>query len=445
MKKINFKSSDNALRKHFKSMFAYDIAVMFNDFDHDERKRLLSLINLDKIADIFVELDTEDQLELLEILEPVRRKSLFKTLENDDLKEFIESLEEDKQKEIISLLPMVKAKTIQLLMTYEEDTAASIMTTDFLTISKDASIKETTNKITTTSTENDYIDTIFVLGDDKRIEGIVDLKELIRARSNQLLENIMMDDFHFVYEDESIEKAIETIQDYDRNAIPVLDRDDRVIGIITADDIFDEIIEDTEYDYQKMALLSDHESTSSAFKRTKQRLPWLMLAVVLNLLIASFLSIFEATIAQVTALVLFQPLILGMAGNIGTQSLAVTILGLHLKEIDTKSLPRAHVKKEVLIGLMNSTLLAIASFGFVTIFLSVFPTIGSQLPIEIAFVVGIAIFSSMFISAIIGVLIPIVLTKYKQDPSAAAGPIITTINDIVALVIYFGVATIVFL
>ena len=231
-------------------MFAYDIAVMFNDFDHDERKRLLSLINLDKIADIFVELDTEDQLELLEILEPVRRKSLFKTLENDDLKEFIESLEEDKQKEIISLLPMIKAKTIQLLMTYEEDTAASIMTTDFLTISKDASIKETTNKITTTSTENDYIDTIFVLGDDKRIEGIVDLKELIRARSNQLLENIMMDDFHFVYEDESIEKAIETTQDYDGNAIPVLDRDDHVIGIITADDIFDEIIEDTEYDYQ---------------------------------------------------------------------------------------------------------------------------------------------------------------------------------------------------
>ncbi|PKK94143.1 MAG: magnesium transporter [Tenericutes bacterium HGW-Tenericutes-6] len=446
MKKINFKHSDDAIKKVLKTIFAYDLAILYPSLDDDEKKRIIHLIGLDKLTDMFVELDVDDQCELLDFLEPKRQKSLLKNLESDDLKEFIEDIEdEEKRQHFIQLLPPLKKKTIELLLTYDEDLAASIMTTDFVTVNQSLSIKEATNKVVTTSKDADYIDTIFVVDDKNRMIGAVDLKTLIITRPQSSLDQIMMEDFHFVYEDDSIEKAIETVQDYDRNAIPVLNHEDQVIGIVTADDIFDEIIENAEDDYQRMALLSDHESTSSAFRRTKQRLPWLMIAVFLNLVIASFLSIFEATIEQITVLVLFQPLILGMAGNIGTQSLAVTILGLHLKEFDEKTLPKTHVMKELVIGTINSLLLALASLIFVNVFLGIINYQNTPNAMEIGIIVSIAIFTSMFISALMGVFVPLTLNKFNHDPSAASGPIMTTINDIVALVIYFGIATLVFL
>ena len=161
-------------------------------------------------------------------------------------------------------------------------------------------------------------------------------------------------------------------------------------------------------------------------------------------MIASFLSIFEPTIAQVIALALFQPLILGMAGNIGTQALAVTILGFHLEEFDNKKMPKKHIIKEILVGFMNSLIIAVASFFFVTIFLTILPT-GTQQAVDIAMVVFIAIFCSMFFASIMGALVPIFFHRIGVDPGSASGPIMTTINDIFALVIYFGVATIAFL
>jgi magnesium transporter len=444
MKKINFKHTDDQIRKVIQPIFAYDLAVMYPNMDVLEQKRMIHLMKLEKLSDMFVELDIDDQYELFELLETPRKKSLLKSLESDDLKEFVEDLEPELRPVIIQYLPQIKAKSLELLLKYDEDLAASIMSTDVIALDHELSIKDATLKVVTTSKENDYIDMLFITDDDKRVIGSIDLKDLIMARPTQTLLSIMREDFHFVYEDESIEKAIETVMDYDKNAIPVLDHEDRLLGIVTADDIFDEIIEEAEEDYQKMALLSDHETEFSAIERSKQRLPWLMIAVVLNLLIASFLSIFEATLAEVTALVLFQPLILGMAGNIGTQSLAVTILGLHLDAFDRHKMPKIHIFKETLIGLMNSIIIAISCAIFAYLFLSIIPT-GQQSAVSISIIVLVAVFSSMFISALMGVYVPIILDRIKQDPSAASGPIMTTINDVVALVIYFGIATIVFL
>ena len=169
-----------------------------------------------------------------------------------------------------------------------------------------------------------------------------------------------------------------------------------------------------------------------------------MIAVILNLVIATILSFFEVTLVQVVALVLFQPTILGMAGNIGTQSLAVTILGLHLEEIDGKKKARKHALKEMTVGLINSLLLATAAFAFVSIFLSIVPT-GNQVPFAIASVVFISVFASMFIAGTMGALVPLIFNHFHIDPSAASGPIMTTINDLVTLIIYFGIATLVFI
>ncbi len=445
IKKLNFKHSDEQLKKDLKPLFAYDLALYYPLCDDLEKKRLISLIHIDKLTDMFVELDSEDQIDLINRLEEPRKKSLLRNLESDDLKEFIEDIDPSLQPDMMALLSKVKAKTISLLLQYDEDVAASIMSTDFLTISIDDTIKEATDHVIKDSKETDYIDTLFVIDDDKRIVGLIDLKDLIMARSNSSLKKIMIDDFQFVYDQESIEKAIQTVVDYDRNVIPVLDSDEHVIGIVTADDIFDEIIDATEDDYQKMALLSDYESSSSAFERTKQRLPWLMIAVVLNLLTASLLSVFENTLQAVTIIVFFQPLILGMAGNIGTQALAVTILGINKNEFDGKHIPKDHVLKEMLVGLINSALLGFAAFLFVTLFLILFPSQTTILPYQMGLVVFGAMMASMFVSSFLGVIIPMMLHRHDQDPSSASGPLMTTLNDIVSLVIYFSIATLVFL
>lgn len=445
IKRLNFKHSDEQLKKELKPLFAYDLALYYPLCDDLEKKRLISLIHIDKLTDMFVELDSEDQIDLINRLEEPRKKSLLRNLESDDLKEFIEDIDPSLQPDMMALLSKVKAKTISLLLQYGEDVAASIMSTDFLTISIDDTIKEATDHVIKDSKETDYIDTLFVIDDDKRIVGLIDLKDLIMARSNSSLKKIMIDDFQFVYDQESIEKAIQTVVDYDRNVIPVLDSDEHVIGIVTADDIFDEIIDATEDDYQKMALLSDYESSSSAFERTKQRLPWLMIAVVLNLLTASLLSVFENTLQAVTIIVFFQPLILGMAGNIGTQALAVTILGINKNEFDGKHIPKDHVLKEMLVGLINSALLGFAAFLFVTLFLILFPSQTTILPYQMGLVVFGAMMASMFVSSFLGVIIPMMLHRHDQDPSSASGPLMTTLNDIVSLVIYFSIATLVFL
>jgi magnesium transporter len=445
MKKLNFKANDTQFKKNIKPILAYDLSNVYPNLEVEEKKRLLDLMGLDKMTDMFVELDVEDQLDLLHYLDDVKKRSLFRNMESDDLKEFLSDIDDDLRLEMMVYLTKVKQKTIALLLTYDEDEAASIMSPDFMTISIDDTIKEATDHVIKDSRDIDYIDTIYVVDDQDKMIGYVDLKDLIIARNSSAIKKIMEDDFQFVFSDEPIEKAIQTVVNYDRNVIPVLDSEMHILGILTADDIFDELIESTESDYQNLALLGDHESDSSALERVRQRLPWLMLAVLLNLVNASILSLFEATLIQVSAIVLFQPMILGMAGNIGTQALAVTILGIHKNEFEEKSLPKRHVLKEIGVGLFNSILLGLTAFGFVTLYLTLLPTAGTEQPYQMGLVVFSAVFGSMFISSQMGVFVPILMNRFGQDPSAASGPMMTTINDLVALMIYFGIATLAFL
>lgn len=441
-KKINFKHSDVLLDKMFDAIHGYDLALLYPSLEDIEKKRMIALIKDEKLADMFVELENEYQLDLIHYLSQAKVKKLITNLESDDLKEFLEDLDEESQKQYLKYLSKVKAKTIELLLTYQDDHAASIMSTDFMIVGQNMSIKDATNKIVTTSKDQDYIDHIYVTNDDDQWIGTIDIKDLIIARSGQLVKDIMEDEDIFIFEDDSIEKAIDMVQDYDKNAIPVLDHNHHIIGIITADDIFDELIEDYEEDYQKLALINDHTTALTSIQRSKQRLPWLLIAVLLNLVTITILSTFEATLEAVTALVLFQPMILGMAGNIGTQSLAVTILGIH--EDDFKNKHKKHIVKEISVGVFNSSILAIIAYVFVYTLLSIISSSVTN-PQSIAQVVGLAIFLAMSISSTMGALVPMTLHKFNIDPASASGPIMTTFNDIIALVLYFGIATMMFL
>lgn len=443
--KINFKHSDDSIKRNLSHLYPYDIASLFEQINQVEKEKLIKLIKFDVLKDVFVELEDEYQIEIFELLPQTTKKTLLRSLETDELKSFIDLFEdEEKRLELIANLSRVKAKTIQLLLSYDEDEAASIMMTDFFTIPVELTIKEATHLIITESKDNDYIDTVFIHNELNECIGYVELKNLIIARSNQKIENMMETDFQFVNEKDSIEEAIEHVLDYDINVVPVLNDRKQVIGIITADDIFDELIEDYEDDYDTFSQIGEHDVTFSSFTRFKQRIPWLILGVFLNLLTITILSQFSTTLQQVTVLILFQPMILGMAGNIGTQSLAVTILGIHQLDFKEQHKAKKHIFKEITIGFINSILLGIIAFAFVSIYLTILGDF-SQKPMLVGFAVFMALSIAMFISSTIGSIVPILFDKIGIDPAAASGPMMTTINDILSLVIYFSIATVMFI
>lgn len=314
-----------------------------------------------------------------------------------------------------------------------------VMNTHILTLSPTMDVKDAMKKVVKQSNDDTLIDILYVTDQDQLV-GVVDLKELIIARSPITIEAIMRKNYHFVFEDEPVSKAIDTVQKYDRIMIPILSKTKTLLGVITAEMALDLLAEETLEDYHKLASLNEYDVHSKPLIRSKKRLPWLLLLLGLSLITASVLSFFEATLQTVIILVLFQPMILDSAGNISTQSLAKAILVIN---DDPDADMKPFIIKELLIGLMNSTFLALVGFTFSFIFLWVFQ---SQNPnVMVSFTVGLALFVALLVGAVTGAFVPMILRKLKIDPSVASGPFMTTLNDVIALTIYFSLATLILL
>lgn len=314
-----------------------------------------------------------------------------------------------------------------------------IMNTHFLTLRPDMDVKEAMKIVVKQSDDEALIDTLYVTVEGQLV-GVVDLKALIIARSPMRIEDLMFKNYHFVYEDDPISKAIDTVQNYDRHMIPILTKKKALLGVITAEMALDLLADETLEDFHKMASLNEYDVHSKPWIRSKKRLPWLLLLLGFSLITASVLSFFEATLEAVIVLVLFQPMILDSAGNISTQSLAKAILVINE---DPDANMKSFVIKELLIGLMNSLFLAIVGFIFSYLFLWVFKNDSAD--IKLSLTIAISLFMALLIGAFTGAFVPIVLRKMKIDPSVASGPFMTTVNDVIALSIYFALATIILL
>ena len=417
-----------------------DIARMIESADAIQQFEMLNQLPVDRLNDVFIELSDELALNYINSLSINKKKELLDALEMDEIRNLLDDVDSKEVQKILSLLNVAKRQKMIRMLAYDEDVAASIMNTDFIVIDENASIADATQNLIKSVKDSDFIDEIFVVDNNKNYVGSIELKKLISARKGDDIDKIIERNQTVIYEHDSIYSAIKKLRDYDDTVMPVVNEQQHLIGIITADDILDIMIEEYEEDVERYVAVGDYEEDSSAFVRTKQRLPWLLASIILNLVIAGFLSFFQATIEQITALILFQPMILGMAGNIGTQAISVTILGLHQNELNGEDDVKLHVRDEVMIGILNS--IAIGFLGFVIALIFLFTVnMGNQDPFQLAFVVGTSLTGGMFVSALCGVFIPIFLEKMKVDPAIASGPIISTINDLFALLIYFAIAT----
>lgn len=439
MRNIDLNASVQKLKVQLQKYHASDIATVFEDHE-DYRMKIFQALGVKMFKHVFVLLDEDIQIEFFDELTKEQKQSMLKFLDTEDIKAFIDLHEVQKQILIISLLQEKTKNEIMQLFTYEVDSSGALSSPHFVNLPSTFTVKEATHYVTTKVTEKDELDVIFFHDQDDLYKGAIPLQELIIARANQSLEKLINDQYPFVYSDDPIELAIKKIRDYDIEIIPVLDHDHKQIGIILLDDaltIMDELHTETITSLVKAHTVSD---TDSALKRSMNRLPWLVMCALLNIVIVSALSGFSNVLETNVALILFQPLILGMAGNIGTQSIAVSILKLQ----NQPQLFKKDVFFELGIGFLNGLISGVLGGGFVYAFLNILPNTYTDMNL-VALVVSISIFISMVLSALFGVLTPMILRKFNLDEKAASGPLITTINDFFALGSYFVIAAIILL
>lgn len=416
-----------------------DIAQAFEFLTKEERDRLYDILGTEAVSDIFPYLDDVDTY--IEELENHEAADIIESMDADEAVEILDELEEEKRQEIIELLDPEIKEEIELIDSYDEDEFGSIMSTNFIVISADITIKQAMRQLITQAADNDNISTIYTVDKENRFYGAIDLKELIIARQDAQLEDLIITSYPYVYANESISQTIEQLKEYSEDSIPVLSPENKgLIGVITSQDIVDIVESESGEDYAKLAGLSGEEDEKEPLlKSVKKRIPWLMVLLVLGMAVSAVASLFEGVIKELALIVAFQSLILGMAGNVGTQSLAVTISTITGEAQGFKD-DLKKVMKELRIGLLNGVIVGVLSSLFIGLYIYFFKDCTFSQSFMTSGCVGLAMCIAMTVSGFMGTFIPLAFKKIGIDPAVASGPLITTVNDLVAVVIYYGLA-----
>jgi magnesium transporter len=331
-------------------------------------------------------------------------------------------------------------KEIRLIASFDEDEIGSRMTTNCVVILDTLTVPQAMNELISQAEENDNISTIFVTDETGEFSGAIDLRDLITARRNDTLDSITVTSFPYLYAQETIDDCIEQLKNYSEASIPVLDNNNRFLGVITAQNVIEVIDDEMGEDYAKLGgLTAEEDLHEPLFQSIKKRLPWLLALLGLGIIVSTVVGAFEKVVAQLTMIMAFQSLILDMAGNVGTQSLAVTIRVLMDEDLSVGQKFKL-VAKETRVGFSNGIILGAISILFVGLYIMLFKGKDILFAFSVSGCIGLALLIAMAVSSAVGTLIPIFFKKIKIDPAVASGPLITTINDLVAVVTYYGLS-----
>jgi magnesium transporter len=444
--------SDEAKREKLDNYHANDIANVVEHLSKIERLKLYKIIGLDRTSEVFSFLD--DVNEFIDELDYEQAADIIEKMDADDAVDVLDELEDEDAEQIIKRMDGESAEDVKLINSYEEDEIGSKMTTNFISIPYGYDVKQTMKELVKQAAENDNINTLFVLKDDDVLYGMIELKDLICARKDSNIEDIILKNTPSVRDTDIVSEVINDVRDYDMDVVPVVDEMNRLVGVITSSDITEVVDDEISEDYAKLAgLSSEEEEGESLAKSLKKRLPWLIILMFLGLIVSSVTTTFEGVIAAVPTMVAFQSMVLDMAGNVGTQSLAVTIRYISDDDANKKK-SKQIILHEIRIGIMNGIILGLIGLIFITSYLIIKAYItggvNEFMPVFLnAFksggIVGVALFIAMSVSAFTGSFLPIMLTKMKIDPAVASGPFITTLNDLLAIIIYYGLTYLLFI
>lgn len=415
-----------------------DIAAALEQLDQQHRLLVYHALGAERLSEVFAYLN--DAGKYLRELPVKSAASILQEMDADDAVDALETVPPETRKALLEQMDNEAKADVRLICSYDEDEIGSQMTTNFILIDRQLTVKQAMRALIAQAEENDNISTIYVSGENGVFCGAIDLKDLIIAREGTSLETLISTSYPYVGAHERIEDCIERLKEYAEDSIPVLNEKKRLIGIITAQDIVEVVDDEMGDDYAKLGgLTAEEDLNESLLVSVKKRLPWLIILLFLGMVVSTVVGLFEGVVAQIALLVCFQSLILDMAGNVGTQSLAVTIRVL-MDESLTARQKLELVWKEMRIGLCNGGLLGVLALLFIGLYVWLFKGKTIHYAFCLSGCVGVSLLLSMVISSFVGTAIPMFFKKIKVDPAVASGPLITTVNDLVAVVTYYSLS-----
>ena len=430
--------SDEELLDRISDYHENDIADALSQLTEEERKKLYPILGAERLAEIFTYIDDPD--EYLKELELDKVAKVISFMDSDDAVDVLDEFDDSTQEKLVEMLDEESSHDIKMIQSYEDDEIGSKMTTNFIVIYHDLTIRQAMRELVRQAGDNDNISTVYVVDRKDMFYGAIDLKDLIIARERDSLDDIISTSYPYVTDHEKISDCIESIKDYAEDSIPVLTEEKMLIGVITSQDIVEVVDDEMGDDYAKLAGLTAEEDLNETTKESmKKRLPWLVILLFLGIGVSSVVGVFETVVATLPIVMAFQSLILDMAGNVGTQSLAVTIRVL--MDENLTGAQKLHLAiKEMRVGFMNGLVLGTVSFLLVGCYIWFFKPNPANHAFLISGCVGVSLLAAMVISSLVGTLIPMFFHKIKVDPAVASGPLITTVNDLVAVITYYGLA-----
>lgn len=412
-----------------------DIAELCNDLAPENARSIYRLLDNETAADVLIEMDEDARKEFLEVLpSETIAKRFVDYMDTDDAVDLIRELDEDKQEEVLSHIEDIEqAGDIVDLLKYDDDTAGGLMGREMVTVNENWSMPECLKEMRLQAEQLDEIYYVYVIDDENRLQGVFPLKKMITSPSVSKVKHVMKKDPISVHVDTPVDEVVQIIEKYDLVALPVTDTIGRLVGQITVDDVMDEVREQSERDYQLASGLSqDVETADSVMRQTSARLPWLLIGMIGGIGNSMILGNFDTTFAAHPEMALYIPLIGGTGGNVGTQSSAIIVQGLANSSLNAKNTFK-QVAKESVVASINATIISLLVYIYNFIRFGATETV--------TYSVSISLFAVVMFASIFGTLVPMTLEKLKIDPAIATGPFIAITNDIIGMMLYMGITT----
>ncbi len=410
-----------------------DLAVSLSDYEDEELEKICLDLNDENLAKVLEEAETKIQKKLIGFLDNSRVIEIFSYMSKDDIADVLGVLNTGRRKQLINIMKTGDKAVIKELLGYKDDSAGGIMTTEYIALYQDLTVKEAINKIKEIAPKTEYIQTIYVMNSNKKIKGTVDLRDLIIAKENLKLEEIAEENFIYVEPELDQEEVAKIVSKYDLNAVPVLNSRKRMLGIIMVDDIVDVLVEEQTEDILKMGGVAKEETLDSTLMESiRMRLPWLLINLLTAFLAALTVKCFEHTIAQVVALSATMSIVTGMGGNAGTQTVSIIIRNLAMGKVKFKEVGHL-IFKEVILGLINGAIIGLVTGIIVALIYH---------NMYLGLIIFLAMIGNLIISGFFGLVIPIVLEKLKVDPALSSSIFLTTATDVLGFFLFLSLASI---
>jgi magnesium transporter len=410
-----------------------DIAEIYEELNIEEAKYTFLLLDKEIAADVLAELEEDDRRKFLQVIPSgILAERFIENMDSDDAADVIQELPIEKQESVLShIKDEEQVEGIKELIKYDEDTAGGLMAKELFVVHNEATVRECLVQLRKQAEEVDEVYYIYVIDDEDKLFGTLSLKKVLTAATQTKVKNICNTEVISVNTHEKSEDIGLLMQKYDLVALPVVNQEGALVGRITIDDVVDVIKDEAEKDYQMISGLTDDvESSDSVYRLTRARFPWLLIGLFGGIIGAAVIGYFEGDIAKYAGLALFLPLIAAMGGNAGVQSSSIIVQGIAAGDMGIDSISKKLVK-ELAVSFLNGTILSILIFAYSYFF---------QDSLQLTISVSIALFVVIIFASIFGTLVPLMLNKFEIDPALATGPFITTVNDIMGLMIYLFIA-----